>query len=101
MPIDRGLENPAGGVFKSYGTRAWMAVEATDALQQKISGGEVGDKEIGIDVHGLLDDLGGDEHAASGAACGFHAELLHPLAFVLLALKMRETAEEQADWDGV
>ena len=38
-PINGGMENPGGGGLVASGARAWVAVEATDSLEEEIGGG--------------------------------------------------------------
>ncbi len=100
-PVHGGVKNPTGGRFKTAWPWAGVAMKATEALEEEIGGGEVGDEEIGVDIHGLLDDLGGDENAAGRAAGGIFAKQIHPELFAFLALKMGEAAVEETDADGV
>ncbi len=41
-----------------------MAVQPADALQQEVSGRQIGDQHIGVHIEGLLGELGGDHHHA-------------------------------------
>jgi hypothetical protein len=48
-----------------------MPVQASDALEQQVYGGVVGDEQIDVDVEGLLGELGRDDHEPMGSLSTF------------------------------
>lgn len=73
-----------------------MAMKATDSLDEEIDRGEVGDEKVGIDINGLLDDLGGDEERSGGAVGGIFAEEGHPFVLVFLTFPLGEAGVDEA-----
>ena len=87
-----GLRNDgrAGGVL--------MAVEAAEALQDEIDGGEIGEEDIGIEIDGLFDNLGADEDAfLTSFFRRMFGEALDPFPFQFLTAGAGEATVEEAD----
>ena len=78
---------------------ARMPPQAAHALQQHVGGSQIGDDEVEINVHALLDDLSGNQQRAHAILRPLRAETLQPLAFQLLAPEERKTGMQQADFD--
>ena len=65
-------------------TRSLVPPEPARSLQEHVGGGQLGDEQIGIKVHALLDNLGGNKDRCA-PRCPALAKPFHPLVFEFLA----------------
>ena len=86
-----------GGDWASRGhvRAALVTPKPTDALKQHVGGREVGQEEVGVDVHTLLDHLGGNEHAAVRPATWILAEAIEPKPLQPITAELREARVQQ------
>ena len=96
-PIDFRRQNDAAGQLESDRPRTLVPMEPTKPLEDEIYRREIRDEKIGVDVHGLLDDLGGDQHAAVRSGTTNLPEVIHPDAFIFVAHELGETAVDQPE----
>src|SRR5713101_8384046 len=68
-----------------------MAPKPAEALEQHVGRSQLTDKQICIQVHGLLNDLGTDEQATVRTVVPVFAQLTHPVFFQLLSAEKRKT----------
>src|SRR5690606_11913879 len=65
-------QDEAAGPFVARGPPAKVTMKSSKALQQDVSGGQIRDHKVGIDVQALLQGLGSDEDEGAGRTLGSH-----------------------------